>query len=736
MALVLSASQRLALKANLDYWRQREEEARKHYIAEDDALEAKIASKYNYLYMQLDERINAFYSRYATAEGIDMATAQQKVSKADIKAYSERAKQYVEAAARMRKAMDEGNFALAEQLKRYVFSDEAEEAMRLYNATMKINRLEMLKSQMGLDMVETFNGVQQDLGEGLDARTLEELERQAGILGETVSTTRHRIDAIVNASFNNATWSQRIWMYQTQMRDALGTLLTDGIIQGRNPVDLARDLRKIVGGSVKNTTRLLRTEMARVQTAAQENAYKEGGFEQYIFLALGTACPICRALDEQVFDIKFLDDNQFAPPVHPNCRCSTAAYADRAEMERELFGVEDKNSAELTTRRQERLAARRRVKREVDYSQMDSKQLKQYIEEHLKTSFEGLKGVNTDYLREAVKVIDQFEKKMGGRTIDGLSIRFGSVPNGAYAKYDDQTKTLILKKTGSIERFEEAQRNENARYRAKWKVGKDYHATETYSGTIWHELGHALDIESGQAFSKALSATSYLDAASVKVSAYAGTTQNVRVTKRSEAWAENFAAYMDGGKNKKRVPAEIADMIEEAFRKNTVQVVNSGNSGIIRASIESRNPAVGTPEGISLFGERLSKRQEVLLDQLQNYGDSYTFSKRAVSMRDLSALTAYTGHEFAAFTRKGKRLIVRGGQTDVPLTKTELKELANAGYRWSGHTHPGISSIVLPPSDKDRLTLTYFNQQYSVTYNASGQKYIFGRQKNEDLKER
>lgn len=341
MAIVLSASQRLALKANLDYWRRREEEARKHYIAEDDALEAKINSKYNYLYMQLDERINAFYSRYATAEGIDMATAQQKVSKADIKAYSERAKQYVEAAARMRKAQDEGNFALAEQLKRYVFSDEANEAMRLYNATMKINRLEMLKSQMGLDMVETFNGIQQDLGEGLDARTLEELERQAGILGETVTTTRHRIDAIVNASFNNATWSQRIWMYQTQMRDALGTLLTDGIIQGRNPVDLARDLRKIVGGSVKNTERLLRTEMARVQTAAQENAYKEGGFEQYIFLALGTACPICRALDEQVFDIKLLDNNQFAPPVHPNCRCSTAAYVDRDEMERELFREEN-----------------------------------------------------------------------------------------------------------------------------------------------------------------------------------------------------------------------------------------------------------------------------------------------------------------------------------------------------------------------------------------------------------
>ena len=139
-----------------------------------------------------------------------------------------------------------------------------------------------------------------------------------------------------------------------------------------------------------------------------------------------------------------------------------------------------------------------------------------------------------------------------------------------------------MKKTGSLQQFEESQKAANLRYRTRWKTDKDYYATETYSGTIWHELGHAVDIASGQKWSGSLSATSILDELSVRVSAYAGSTQNVRVSKQSEAWAENFAAFMDGGKNKGRVPNEIAKMIEASLGKRTTFIDKSGKSDIIK----------------------------------------------------------------------------------------------------------------------------------------------------------
>lgn len=72
----------------------------------------------------------------------------------------------------------------------------------------------------------------------------------------------------------------------------------------------------------------MRTEMARIQTAVQEESFKKNGFDQYIFLALGTACGICRAINGQHFQVDKMQPGENAPPMHPNCRCSTAAWMD------------------------------------------------------------------------------------------------------------------------------------------------------------------------------------------------------------------------------------------------------------------------------------------------------------------------------------------------------------------------------------------------------------------------
>ncbi len=199
-----------------------------------------------------------------------------------------------------------------------------------------------------------------------------------------------------------------------------------------------------------------------------------------------------------------------------------------------------------------------------DFDAMDRKQLENYASNSLQTTFEGFKGANTEYIKDAVRVIDEFERKLGKTTLEGLSVKFGGVPQGVFAKYDDKTKTLLVKKTGSKAAFEEKLKNDNVRSRRK--LGKDYHATETYSGTLWHEIGHAVDMDTGEALSKRLSNDKELEKKSIKISAYAGTMQNIRVSKRSEAWAENFSAYMEGT-NKDAVPSEIAEMIEGYFKK-------------------------------------------------------------------------------------------------------------------------------------------------------------------------
>ena len=113
-------------------------------------------------------------------------------------------------------------------------------------------------------------------------------------------------------------------------------------------------------------------------------------------------------------------------------------------------------------------------------------------------------------------------------------------------------------------------------------------------------------------------------------------------------------------------------------------------------------------------------RQQKILAMLPGDGSQAVVRKRDVSMLDLSALTAQTGDEFAMFTRRGERLIVRGNAKRIPLGLNELKELSVEGYRWSGHTHPGTTEAQLMASDGDRKTLGVFEQSRSVVYNAVG----------------
>lgn len=295
-----------------NYWRRREEENLRANRKTEAEYEKAINDTYKYMLDQIQKEINGFYAKYARAEGITLSEAKRRVSNLDIEEYGRKAARYV-------KTKD--------------FSKQANDEMRLYNATMKINRLELLKANIGLELVAGFDELQKYFEEKLTNRTMDEFKRQSGILGRTVQNNEKAAHAIVNASFKNATYSDRIWMYQGMLKAELDSLLKTGLIQGKHPTELARHLQKRFGVSAYNANRLMTTELARVQTEAQKQSFIRNGFTQYTFLAIGTACEACRALNEKHFDIDKMMPGENAPPMHPNCRCSVAAYMDSEEYE-------------------------------------------------------------------------------------------------------------------------------------------------------------------------------------------------------------------------------------------------------------------------------------------------------------------------------------------------------------------------------------------------------------------
>ena len=309
-----------------EYWREREARQR----AENIKNEARTAEKINRIFgsMQdsIEQEIESFYERYAKKEGIDIAEAKRRVSQLDIEKYERLAKQYVDAA----RAGDADT----------AFSDEANEQMRVYNATMRINRLEMLKARCGIRAMEGYSEAQRLINDELEARAYEEYERLAGILGGTVQFNENLVRSIVNASYQNATWSERLWNNQALLSEQIGAQLAQGILTGKSSRVLAQNIQKLTGGSTYNCLRLMRTELRRVQTAAAEQSMRDNGVRQYKFLVENAInpCDECQNLDGHVYDLDELAPGKTAPPIHPNCHCATAPYVDEEKWERWLDG--------------------------------------------------------------------------------------------------------------------------------------------------------------------------------------------------------------------------------------------------------------------------------------------------------------------------------------------------------------------------------------------------------------
>lgn len=308
-----------------EYWRKREAENLEVYLKEEKEYTRRLNEIYDRMLDNVQREINAFYGKYAAAEGISIAEAKKRVSELDIAEYERKAQKYV-----------------AER----DFSKQANEEMRLYNLTMKVNRLEMLKANIGLECIAGHDELEKYMGEILEGRTMEELQRQAGILGKSIRNNAQLANAIVNASFHNAKFSDRIWMNQSLLKAELEKSLQTGLIQGRNARALARDIQKQFGVSKYNAERLMRTELARVQTEAQKQSFENNGFEEYEFITNSGCCDACQALDGKHFKVKSMMPGDNAPPIHPNCRCSVAAYEDDDEYEAWLDYLDKGGSTE------------------------------------------------------------------------------------------------------------------------------------------------------------------------------------------------------------------------------------------------------------------------------------------------------------------------------------------------------------------------------------------------------
>ncbi|QLL70991.1 phage head morphogenesis protein [Lactobacillus sp. 3B(2020)] len=307
--------------ATSQYWtlrKKKEQEWIKQNLANDELFAKRLTAFYNQAIADINTTIQVEINRV----GAD------QVTKMDVQAFQGKAQTIVEEAEQRRKAGDHVTYS--------DYTKEINQRLKVYNATMRINRLEHLKSEVGLDMLRANLKVDAALRDKLAGDFQKEAIRQAGIMMDSAQHskwTSPKMAKIIMAQTNGANFSQRLWANQDVLKAKLDQVLATGLISGQGVQVMARRLRDQVKTTVTNQSyvveRLARTESARVQVAVQMDAIKKDGFKYVEWIEELSACPTCKEIGAQDFGKGkgvWPIDKVPLIPVHPNCRCGIVEW--------------------------------------------------------------------------------------------------------------------------------------------------------------------------------------------------------------------------------------------------------------------------------------------------------------------------------------------------------------------------------------------------------------------------
>ncbi|EOW1916396.1 minor capsid protein [Enterococcus faecium] len=302
-----------------EYWIKREKEWQKQQIKDDKKRMAEIKSRMQYAQDAIQKEIDAQWDSFSNGQKITRSEAMKRASEMDVKAFARKAKKYV---------------------KEKDFSPTANQELKLYNLTMRVNRLELLKANIGLELISLFNELDKYFSNELTKAGMDELKRQAGILELTISEKGYLklVEHVINSSFRAdgfATFSEQLWMYQSELKADLDKLLVRSVTMGRNPKQLAPELSKFLTKEGRENTkfnaqRLMVTETTRIQSGVQKESYLDADTEKYGWVTEPNACQLCKSIAaDGPYLVSEMEVGKNMMPVHPFDRCSTYPIVDR-----------------------------------------------------------------------------------------------------------------------------------------------------------------------------------------------------------------------------------------------------------------------------------------------------------------------------------------------------------------------------------------------------------------------
>lgn len=306
---------------NSDYWKIRfgQLEAAQNQKGAEAYLE--IEKIYKQAQKEIEGKINTWYQRFATNNGVSMAEARKMLSGADLKEFKWDVKDYIK--------HGQDNAMAGAWMK------------QLENASAKfhISRLEALKihTRHSLEiMYEKYLGVtkgtMKDVLQSGYYHTAYELQKGFGIGWDIAGLDQAHMEKLLSKPWavDGKNFSERIWDNKQKLISEIHNELTRNVMLGQDPQKAIDAIAKKMNTSKNNAGRLVMTEEAYFSSAAQKDCFHDLDVEKYEIVATldSHTSEICRNLDGKVFSMKDFEPGVTAPPFHVYCRSTTVPHFD------------------------------------------------------------------------------------------------------------------------------------------------------------------------------------------------------------------------------------------------------------------------------------------------------------------------------------------------------------------------------------------------------------------------
>ncbi len=306
---------------NSAYWQERFKLLEQSQNQRGMQCYADIEKQYRQAQKQLEGQIAAWYQRFASNNGVTIQEARKMLNAKELSELKWDIQDYI------RYGEENAiNGAWVKQLENA-------------SARFHISRLEALKlqTQQSLEVMfgnqlDSIDVTMRDVYKSGYYHTAYEVQKGVGVGWDFSTLDEKQISKVINKPWavDGKNFSERIWGNRQKLVNELNTELTRNIILGQDPQKAIDAISKKMTTSKNVAGRLVMTEEAFFNSAAQKDCFAELDVEQFEIVATldSHTSEICRDMDGKHFPMTQWEIGVTAPPFHVWCRSTTVPFFD------------------------------------------------------------------------------------------------------------------------------------------------------------------------------------------------------------------------------------------------------------------------------------------------------------------------------------------------------------------------------------------------------------------------